>query len=303
MNRTTAAHLSVFAANLIYGANYSIAKEVMPAVIGPSGFILLRVVCAAILFAACRFLFVSEKIELSDYLKLILCSITGVVINQLFFFKGLALTSPINSGLIMVTNPVFVLLISAIFAGEFITKRKILGILCGITGVVMLIIYSSTQTGFVASSPLGDFYILLNSFSYAVYLVMVKPLMKKYNPITVMHFVFVAGAVFVLPFGYNEFSDVAWNSLSASAWYAIIFVVIATTFLAYLFNTFGLKELSAGTVSIYIYLQPLLAALFAIILGADMLRVIHIAAATLIFIGIYIAGIRPSVKPASERNP
>lgn len=303
MNRTTAAHLSVFAANLIYGANYSIAKEVMPVIIGPSGFILLRVLCAAILFAACRFLFISEKIDRSDYLKLILCSITGVAVNQLFFFKGLSLTSPINSGLIMVTNPVFVLLISSMFAGEYITKRKISGILCGITGVVMLIIYSSTHTGFVASSPLGDLYILINSLSYAVYLVMVKPLMKKYNPVTVMHFVFIAGTFFVFPFGYHEFSDVDWNSISLSSWYAIIFVVIATTFLAYLFNTFGLKELSAGTVSVYVYLQPLLAALFAIILRADKLRVIHIASATLIFIGIYMAGIRPSVKLSSGRNP
>lgn len=287
MSRQLRAHLSVLLANLIYGANYSIAKGVMPEFVKPFGFIIIRVWVAALLFMLSAQVLFREKIKRSDWPLFIGCAVFGVAINQLLFFKGLSLTSPINSGLIMVTNPIFVLIGSAMVAREKITLLKVLGILCGLSGAVLLILYGQQFSSSV-SDTLGDICILFNSLSYAVYLVMVRPLMKRYHPVTIMQVVFLIGSLLVLPFGLEEFTMIRWETFGLNTWMATAFVVIGTTFFAYLFNTLALRELSANMVSVYIYLQPLLAAGFAMLLGKDIPNVLHLISAALIFTGIWL---------------
>lgn len=289
------AHLAVFAANLIYGANYSIAKLVTPIYIKPFGFIVLRVWVTAFLFWVAGSLFPYEKIKKKDWGRLILCAAFGVSINQMMFFKGLSLTSPINAGLMMISNPIFVLLIAWVLLKETISLKHITGIVLGISGCVALILYGAKGVD-VKSSPLGDLFILINSFSYAIYLVIVKPIMKDYHPVTIMKWVFLIGSIIVLPFGYTEFKEVQWSDFNAELWWATGFVVIGTTFFAYLFNTLGLISLSSGVVSIYIYLQPLLAAGFAVLFGKDSLHWIHFTCAALIFSGVYLSTTRPSTE-------
>lgn len=295
MSKKINAHLSVLFANIIYGANYSIAKEIMPSLIKPFGFIVIRVCTAALLFLVTYLLLFREKIEKSDWLRLFACAVFGVAINQLLFFKGLSLTSPINSGLIMVTNPIFVLILSFLFLGERITARRVWGIACGISGATLLILFGGHISSGV-SDPLGDLCILLNSLSYAFYLIMVLPLMKKYHPVTIMQAIFLMGSLLVLPFGWTEFRDIQWQTFETSDWMATLFVVVGTTFLAYLFNTLALRELSANVVSVYIYLQPLLAAGFAILLGKDLPNVLHLLAAILIFSGVWLTTKSKAVK-------
>lgn len=291
MSRTLKAHLAVLLANLIYGANYSIAKTVMPAYIQPFGFIVMRVGVAAVLFFLTAKILVRERIEKQDHLRLLGCAVFGVAVNQLLFFKGLSLTSPINSGLIMVTNPIFVLIFSGVFLKQQITQRKVAGIFCGLAGAVLLILYGGHFSVSI-TDPFGDGCILVNSLSYAIYLVMVLPLMKKYHPLTIMQVVFALGFLLILPFGWSEFSAIQWSTFTPSIWAATVFVVVGTTFLAYLFNTLALRELSANVVSVYIYLQPLLAAAFAILLGKDSLHALHLAAAVLIFLGVWLTAAR-----------
>ncbi len=296
MSRKLSAHLSVLFANIIYGANYSIAKEVMPVLIQPFAFILIRVCAAAILFMVAGRLLFRESIEKRDYRRLFFCAVFGVVINQLLFFKGLSMTSPINSGLIMVTNPIFVLILSFIFLKEKVTGRRVLGIVSGISGASLLILFGAQAASGVAD-PLGDFFILLNSLSYAIYLVMVIPLMKKYHPVSIMQFIFITGSFMVIPFGWSEFVQIRWQDFGTSDWMAAVFVVVGTTFLAYLFNTLALRELSPGVVSVYIYLQPVLAAGFAILLGKDQPDLIHLLSALLVFAGVWL-----STVPVQERK-
>lgn len=287
MNKNTSAHLSVLLANIIYGANYSIAKDVMPFYIKPFGFILLRVAVSTVLFFISARLIIRERIDRKDLLRLLLCAVFGVATNQLLFFKGLSLTSPINAGLMMITNPIFVLLLSAFVFAEKINGKKIAGVALGLTGAALLILYGNHFSR-VMSDPLGDFYILLNSLSYAVYMVIVIPLMKKYHPVTIMHMVFAFGAVMVLPFGLSDFMEINWGTFQPATWMATAFVVIGTTFFAYLFNTLALRQLSPGVVSIYIYLQPLFAVLFAIIAGKDFPHLLHLICALLIFSGVWL---------------
>ena len=279
-------HLAILGANLIYGVNYSIAKDVMPAYIQPFGFIFYRVLGALMLFALVAS-FYKEKIAKKDVLLLAVCGFFGVGLNQLTFFYGLNLTNPINAGIIMVSNPIMVLLASAFILKTRITYLKIAGLILGISGALIILLFKKGFS-FGSDTIIGDSFILLNSASYAVYLVLVKPLMSKYKPITVITWVFGFGFLFVMPFGFSEISEIDWSSFTPDIWWKFGFVIVATTFLTYLFNIYGLQRLNPSVVSTYIYLQPLIAALYAISLGKDSFTWIKFIAAILIFSGVYL---------------
>jgi len=279
-------HLALFGANLIYGANYSIAKDVMPNFIHPFGLVLCRVIGAVVLFWFI-YAFSYEKVAKKDFLLLGLCGLFGVAANQLMFLYGLDNTTPINAGIIMVSNPIMVLIASAFILKNKITITKVSGIALGIIGALLLLLFKGNFS-FGSENLKGDIFIFLNAMSYGIYLVIAVPLMRKYKPITVMSWVFAFGLIMVFPFGFEEFKQIEWVSFTPIIWWKFIFIVVATTFLAYLFNIYGLKRLSPSIVSTYIYLQPLLATLIAIWVGKDSLDMIKISAALFIFTGVYL---------------
>jgi len=291
MSKNLKAHAAVLAANLIYGGNYSIAKAIMPEYILPFGFILLRVVTGTILFFIAG-MFIREKIEPKDFKRLAACGLFGVAINQLMFFAGLAATSPIHAALIMTTNPIMVLLMAHLVIREKISVLKISGIISGLAGAVLLIMLNPYAESGEATAR-GDLMILINSISFAIFLVMIKPLMKKYHTITMMKWVFLFGLVPVIPFGFNELGAAEWGKMNISIWMGVIYVVVGTTFVAYLLNILALNQLSPSVVSFYIYLQPLFATLISIMTGTDSPNLFHLLCAILIFAGVYMVS-RPS---------
>ena len=290
MKRIFFAHIALFIVNLIYALNYTIAKDVMPGYIEPSGFILLRVLCGVFLFSFFYLLFIKESVEKKDFFRLALCGLFGVAINQLFFFEGLNLTTPINAAIIMTVNPVLVIIISALLIGEKITVKKIIGIVLGIIGAGALIL-NSGSVSFDNDFFIGNILVLINATSYAIYLVLVKGLMKKYNPLTVMFFVFLFGLFFVLPFGYQDLNSINLDSFTNDIYLKILFVVVCTTFIAYLLNAFALKSLNPSIVSIYIYLQPVLASVIAILYNSDTIDYIKIVSSIFIFIAVFLVSI------------
>jgi drug/metabolite transporter (DMT)-like permease len=287
MNRQLYAHLALFGANLIYGINFTVAKDVMPQYIQPFGFIFCRVTGALLLFWLFHFLFYREKIDRDDIPRLILCGIFGVAINQLLFFKGLDNTVPINASIIMTTNPILVLILSTLLARERLSWTKALGIGIGLSGALTLITFNREfQVG--EGTWFGDLLIFINAASYGLYLVLVKKLMRKYKPITIIKWVFLFGYIIVIPVGWNEFTQIQWAEMPATIIWETIYVIVGTTFLAYLFNIYALKIISPTVASSYIYLQPLLASLFAVWMGKDHLTGLKILAALMIFIGVYL---------------
>lgn len=284
------AHGALIAANIIYGINYSVAKDVMPDYVQPFGFILLRVIGALMLFWTVHSFFFKEKIARQDILKLLTCGFFGVALNQLLFFKGLNITTPINASIIMTSTPILVLLISHLILKEKITWTKVSGILIGLTGALLLIFFKSSGNGFQLgfSNIWGDVMILVNAISYGCYLVLVKPLMAKYHPLTVIKWVFSFGFLFVLPVSFSEFREINWDQLPATIVLEIIFVVVFTTFFAYVLNIFGLKKLSPSVVSTYLYLQPIITAIIAIAFDTDHLDTIKVVATLFIFASIYL---------------
>lgn len=285
-------HLSLFVVNLLYGANYSIAKEVMPAYIRPFGFVAIRVICTTGLFFLIQRITGNEKVERKDYPRLLLCALFGVALNQLLFLKGLDLTTPINASLMMITTPISVLLLAVAGKVEKFTAGKAAGVLLAALGA-FVVIYWGKHFTVDSQGFLGDILVLVNATSYAVFLVLAKPLMRKYHPLTVVKWVFAFGWIFVIPVGWRELSMVQWSTLPVHAWLCILYVILGATFFAYLVSVFALTKADPSLVGVYIYLQPALATLFALALGKDELNWVKVTASVLIFAGVYLASRKP----------
>ena len=289
MNTRILALLAATIASAIYGVNHTIAKGLMPDIIGAYGFILLRVSGAAIIFWIISFFYPSEKIDKKDWLRIIGCAFTGMAINMLAFFKGLSLSTPINSSVVITLVPVMLLILSAIFLKERITKIKSVGIGLGLIGALVLILFGAKTQANAPNIPLGNTLFIVNALAYSIYLILVKPLVLKYNSITLMKMFFLFAVVINLPIGFSEFAQVDWLHLSFDSIWKLTFVVVATTVLTYLFNIYALKQLSPSTIGAFIYLQPLIAAIFAILVGADQLSTLRVGAALLIFLGVFLS--------------
>lgn len=293
MSKRTFAILAALGATTIYGLNHTIAKGVMPTHVQPFGFIMLRVAGAAILFWIISLFGPKEKIEKRDWGRVLVCAIFGMVINMLSFFKGLQLSTPINSSVLVTITPIIVVVLSALYIQEKITWQKSSGILLGFIGALLLVLMGAETRQDAPNIPLGNMLFIVNATSYGTYLILVKKLIEKYHPFTLMKWLFAIAVVINLPITFSEVKAIQWASLPSDALFAIGFVVIGTTFLTYLFNVFALTQLKASTVGAFTYLQPLIGILFALGTGNDSLNTIKILAAFLVLAGVYLASRKP----------
>ncbi|QCK14333.1 DMT family transporter [Mangrovivirga cuniculi] len=280
-------HIQLFIVALIYGANYSIAKSIMPEWLTPNAFIFIRIASGAVAFWILAPLFGgNEKISKSDYPRLMICGLTGTAMNQLFFFKGLVYTSSVNASVIMTLSPILVLVISAIILRTRMTTVKISGIILGAIGAGLLL--GQKNFNLDNDSFIGDLFILVNASSYAFYLVLVKPLMVKYNAMTVVKWVFTFGLLFIFPFGIADAIQTSYVVMPWTVVLRISYVVICTTILAYMLNLFAMKKVNPSVVGAYIYLQPVCAMLISVFILNNELTLEKIVYSLLIFIGVYM---------------
>jgi len=292
MNSRKFAIFALIMVQLLYGLNFTIAKTVMNEnFIKPFGFVLIRVAGATVLFWIMSLFLPKQKIDKKDYLKLFVAAIFGVMINMLFFFKGLEYTSPIHASAITITVPIIILILSAIILKENVSKLKIVGVTLGLIGALVLTIYGkSARAG--DNVPLGNLLVFLNAISYSIYVIMIKKLTLKYHPFTFIKWLFLFGLIMLIPFGYNDLKAVEWHTFTPNAIWSVVFVVVGATFGTYLFNPLALNKLKASTVGIFIYLQPVIAGLFAISIGADFID-LKIGAMLLIFLGVFLVSKKP----------
>ena len=295
MSKVLQAHIALVVVSLIYAGTFSIAKEVIPVYLNPSAFVIFRVTGALILFAAVSVFVIRKKIDKKDIPRFILLAACGVAINQSFFLKGIVLTTPINASIIMVSNPVFVLIFSTMMKNEMLSMQKISGVLLGISGALLLLLFNK-HFKFGSETIVGDLMILTNSFFWVVYVVMVKPLMLKYNAFTVVAWVFFFGLIFVFPLGINDIMHTDFTQISGIVWFNIAFLIFGGTFLAYVLNTYALRALTPSAMSIYVYFQPFLTTLIAVfIYKNDVLDFRKILSGILIIAGVYLVS-RPPKK-------
>lgn len=266
----------------------------MPDKINPTAVVFIRLACCTLLFWIIKFLFVKEKIKSRDIFRLALCGLLGAAANQLLFFHGINLTSPIDASIIMTITPVIVLIFSLFILKEPITKPKVLGISIGGIGAILLILYGNKAVG--TGSFLGNLFVFLNACSYGLYLVVAKTLMKKYHTITVISWVFLFGFIYVFPFGFNDVLTTNYEAFTLNTYLVLGYIVLFTTFFAYLFNVYALNYLSPSVNSSYVYLQPAVSFIIVSISAyvflnteyAQDISLIKILSCLLVVLGVYI---------------
>lgn len=287
MQTKTKAHLAVLAANLIFGVNFSVVKYITPQLIKPFGLNVVRVLVTTALF---WLMAIGERNKAPVARKhmplFLLCGITGVAINQLLFIKGLSMTYSTHGALLMLCTPLLITVMAIFFLKEKMDAWRAGGLVIGIAGAVMLVA-TREKSGSGTNVLLGDIFIIVNAMSYSFYFILVKPLILAYSPLQVIRWVFTMGAIFIIPVGWTEFTAAPWQTFSVTDYAAIAFVVLGATFLAYLFNIYGLQHLQASGTGAYIYLQPIFATAVAVIFLQETLGWQKFLAAALIFTGVY----------------
>ncbi len=290
MTVRTKAHIALLITNIFFAINFTAVKFLINnGFIKAFGLNLIRVGVTSILLWI-LFLFKPQKtsFQKKDYGRLFLCAITGIAINQLLFIKGLSLTYSIHASLLLLTTPILITFIAAWLLKEKINNLKLVGLALGVAGA-MLLILSKDRTGAASDVLLGDIFIILNAISYTFYFVLVKPLMKEYNPIAILRVIFTIGFFMILPFCFGEFTAINWQMYGAKDFLILALIVLGGTFIAYLFNIYGIKILGASTAGSYIYSQPIIAAIIAISFLGEELAMYKILAGVLIFAGVYLA--------------
>jgi len=268
----------------------------------PKAIIFIRVLITVSVFMILHFILPSQKVDKRDLFKLAICAVFGVAINQILFFEGLNLSTPINASIIITVIPVIILIFAHYILNEKITTIKVLGIVLGATGALMIILSAGTGD-FRSSTMLGNLLIFINAASWALYLVLIKPIMARYDSTTVMKWVFLFGMIIIFPFTFRSFISSDFATIPFKIWMSLSFVVFGATLLAYFLNNYSLKSVSPSVNGIYIYLQPLIAAVVAILFGKDELTWQKTIAALLIMAGVYFVTRRSPGNRQKFPNP
>lgn len=296
MQTKTKAHLAVLGANLIFGINFSVVKYITPALIKPFGLNVIRVIVTTALFWLMLWWEKPEKkIQKKDLPLFLLCGLTGVAINQLLFIKGLSMTYSTHGALLMLSTPIVITIVAFFFLKEMLSIGRIAGLLLGIGGATVLIL-AKEKSGSGSNVLLGDLFIITNAISYSFYFVLVKPLILKYSPLQVITWVFTMGSVFIIPVGWQEFVTAPRETFTSLNYAAIAFVVLGATFLAYLFNIYGLHHLNASATGAYIYLQPIFATVVAMIFLDEPFSWLKGISALMIFTGVFLVNSKRQIK-------
>jgi drug/metabolite transporter (DMT)-like permease len=286
MTERLKAHIALLIATLLFGGNYWVSK-VLVEILNPNQLVFFRTIGASLLFAVVYFLSARPKLSPKELFRLFLAGIFGIGINQILFFSGLQYTSPVDTAIIHVSNPIIVLVLSIVFLHTKLSWWKILGIFIGAIGASILVLYQKDFV-FNPESVKGNLMILGNTTAYAIFLVIMKPILKKYDTITTMFWVYIFATIMIVPYTFSDVQTIVWQSLWGWPMASLFYIIVLVTFGAYFLIIYALGRLSAPVVSFYIYLQPLIAAIIATIIGVESLNWVNGLAAALIFLGVYL---------------
>lgn len=287
MEKNSKGHLAMFLAYLLFGLNIPIAKDVLSGgMIPPFCLTLMRMGGGALLFWMASLVMPHERVAPRDILLLFLASMFGIVGNQVFFVAGLAHTSAINASIISTIGPMTTMILAAVFLREPITWLKGLGVVVGACGAILLIMKS--DMALTLGGIRGDLYCIGSSLCFATYLTLFKPLITRYTPLTLMKWMFLFAAAVCVPMGWGQMAAIQWRMLPLEVIMEAFFVVFFATFITYMLLPVGQRLLRPTIVSSYNYMQPLVAALFALIAGTEAFGWQKAGAGALVFLGVWI---------------
>lgn len=282
-------HIALFGSNMMWGVMAPISKFVLAGGIVTSAALTdIRIFGGTLLFWIASMFFEAEKVDRKDYIKLFGAGFFSTAFNQLCFIKGVSLTSPVDASICTSTLPIWTMIMAALFLKEPITGKKAGGVMLGLGGALLLIFFGGSKASGAGSSIAGDLLCLLSQISYGVYLVFFQGIIKKYSPVTLMKWKYTFGALILLPVSFSGLLSVEWSNMPSQQWAGLAYVLFCGTFLSYLIVPIGQKHLRPTVVAMYNYLQPIAAAVIAILWGFDTFNVFKFAAVVMIFSGVML---------------
>lgn len=291
------AHLSMFTAEAIWGFMAPIGKAAMNSGFDGISVVSFRVAGAALLFWLASFIGPREHIPGRDIVKLAGAAVLGIVFNQCLFNIGLSITSPVNASIVTTSMPIFAMVLSFFILKEPITWKKALGVAIGCCGALILIFSSASAGNAKVGDIRGDLMCLGAQFSFALYLALFNPLIRKYNVITVNKWMFTWASLFVLPFTTVHVSQLSWASFTAATWLEVVYMVVLGTFVSYLLSVVAQSVLRPTVVSVYNYVQPIVSVVVSVAVGMSVFTLPQGVAVVLVFTGVWLV-----IKSKSKRD-
>lgn len=286
--RAVMAHLSMFGACAGWGLMAPVGKEAMIHGVSGLSMVTFRVVGACLLFWAASLFAKKEQVPTHDKLMFAGAAIFGLLLNQCCYTMGLSFTSPINASIVTTSMPIFAMLLSALILKEPITGKKAIGVLMGCSGALMLILTSAAHVSNKVGDIRGDLLCLFAQFSFALYLSLFNPLIKRYNVFTINRYMFTWATLMLLPFTFGETAATVRSSLTMKTWLEVGYVVCVGTFFCYILTMVGQRTLRPTVVSVYNYVQPIVSVLASLLMGIGVFKSTHALAVILVFTGVWL---------------
>ena len=283
-------HIACFTAYAIFGINIIVCKDLTGGhLISPVALFTLRSLGAGALFWILSLFGPHEKVEKKDYLKIFAAAFLGYFVTQLTFLISIPDVTPMHCSIMSAMSPIYTMFIAAIVLKEPLSWQKAGGVLLSLCGIIFLILNNAgSQSGASESTLTGLFLMFLNSLSFSLYLGIFKPLIQKYSVVTFMKWIFLFSASMSLPFSFGEVTSLSWTRIPSAQMWELGYLVVFATFISYFLIPYGQKRIRPTLVSMYSYIQPIIATILSIILGMDILTWEKVLAAAMVFGGVII---------------
>ena len=283
-------HLAALIAYSIFGFNIIVCKDLTSdGLIPPLGIFTFRSGVAGALFWILSLFLPKEKVEKKDYLKIFLASMLGFYVCQITFLFGIPEVTPMDCSLFTAMSPIYTMFVAAIVIKEPITLKKAFGVALSFAGIIYLIITrASVSGGTTESTTFGIIMIILNSLSFSMYLGIFKPLIAKYSAVTFMKWIFLFSFCAVIPFSLKGLIEVQWSSIPAVQYAELAYLVVCATFISYFLIPVAQRRIRPTIVSMYSYMQPIIAIAVSIAIGMDVITWQKTLAAVLVFSGLIL---------------
>ncbi len=298
-------HLCMALACIMWGLMAPIGKDAMTHGLNGIEMVTFRAVGGAICFWITSLFVERETVSARDMVRFFFAAMLSIVFNQCCYTIGLSITSPVNASIMTTTMPIVTMILAALILREPVTGKKVGGIVCGAVGASLLITASASPSA--DGNLLGDMLCLAAQCSFALYLTLFKHLISRYSVFTCMKWMMTYAAIVILPFSFSDLSALSWSSVPLSSWFEAGFVVLCGTFIAYICMMIGQKNLRPTVVSMYNYVQPIVACGVSVILGLGKFGLLQGAAIALVFSGVYLVTQSKSrrdvkIEQRAERN-
>lgn len=283
-------HIACFIAYAIFGFNIIVCKDLTSGhLISPLTIFCLRSIGAGGLFWLISLFRAKEKVEKKDYPKIFAASMLGFFSCQITFLIGIPYITPMDCSILTAISPIYTMAIAAMVLKEPITLQKAGGVAISFIGIIYLIVSKTgSSEGATESTLFGLFMIILNSLSFSMYLGIFKPLIGKYSVVTFMKWIFLFAFAVSVPFAGKEIVTLDWSGIPKIQLAELSYLIVFATFVTYFLIPLGQKRIRPTLVSMYSYVQPIIAIVISICVGMDKLTWQKILAAAMVFAGVII---------------